>query len=109
MRFTPIGGDVPTGVVGTDCYEPGGVIVRFDVGFRPVQEAKPAIGAYGTWHVDLPPDSDRLGVIVNATCGEVFDYETLQHNVFDGFDPPPAAPPSAPPAEPIPGGATFTG
>ena len=94
MAFTPIGASVPTGVVGTDCDGGRSLVVDFHVGFRQVQHASPAVDATGAWQVVLPPDSTTLGVLVNATCGNDFDYETLTYHLYSGG--------------PLPGGSTTT-
>lgn len=87
LRFGPAGlavdgyGFDPTTVDGTDCDAGRTVTVRLAVGFRPVQVLQPKTDEFGDWSVPLPADALRLGIIANASCGDDFDYETIDRNV----------------------------
>ncbi|MCU1355635.1 MAG: hypothetical protein JWM89_1053 [Acidimicrobiales bacterium] len=118
----PIGSFVPVlaWALGTDCPVGGDAEVTFvvDGGAKTVVNATP--DANGSWQAKAPANEKGEGVTVTATCGGI-DYGQALWNGGAGptmttvphpTDPAPtpsAAPPSAPPAEPIPGGATFTG
>lgn len=112
MVFTPPDGDVPDGIAGTDC-DAGEVEVEILVGFRPAEHVTVPTDANGDWATDLPPDADRLGVYVNASCGDDFVYETLERNMRQWYETTtttaPADPGTAPPAIPVPGTSAYTG
>ena len=109
---TPVLGDEPTGVAGTDC--PDGVdatvVVRTAAGdtsssVQPTDE-------FGDWAFALPAEVPGGGeVVVEASCGSVA-YEAVTYLADAAPTPPPAAPPAPPPAAPaapVVGPARLTG